>query len=457
MIVFNNKTHFYIKISRVCISIYSSQPRNANMYMKYAKNKHFSKNTIQPDPNVWQHKPSPEIIEKCIAIADYPYISKKFAKKSDHIDYSVIDKYLKYFESYDDAIISGYLNERSPLYIPVIVDSRLYKEKISTEYSKLIQFFYEVQCALTEFYVYVNQFQYQFRKTLLLVMNKHTVKNTKPFMNDDLLKQYGNEHAYNVENASKLIVTYDLYLRISYGLKILLQYIYTTDKPVISKDIEEIWMMCGYSERMHKNSYNILSTASNRMFSNYSAKQNTFLPDVAENIYQALLGMGGTYQKEESGVITEYTFDRLFSPSEKYQQYLTNIFANERYPSRLLGSNAVLQLSSDFPNPMLVDSGIFSFELSVFSHRADHQKLIYELVMFGGIYNHVRDCVNYPLIFQFDDNTVNSTSDNSNYLQEFISSFVRTLMVKFDHILFENNSRAFESQVKKRMTAQLRN
>ena len=32
----------------------------------------------------------------------------------------------------------------------------------------------------------------------------------------------------------------DLYLRISYGLKILFQYIYTTDKPVISKDIEEI-------------------------------------------------------------------------------------------------------------------------------------------------------------------------------------------------------------------------
>lgn len=428
------------------------------MYMKYATNKRFSKNTIHPDPNLWQHKPSPEIIEKCMAIADYPHISKKFAKKSDVIDYAVIEKYTKLFQSYDDAIISGYLKEGSPLYIPTIVDSRLLnKESISAEYSKFIQFLYEVQCALTEFYVYVNQFQYQFRKSLLPIMDKDSMENIKPFMVDELQKQYGNEQAYTLENAYKVALAYDLYLRVSYGLKISFQYIYAAEHVDLGNDIESMWMMCGYTEQVYKNYYNLLSTTSNRMYSDYDDKKNTFFPSVIDDIYQTLLAIGGTYQKEENEVVSEYTLDQLFSPCETLQQDMIHIFANERFPSRLLGSNAVLQLSSDFPNPMLIESEIFSFELSVFSFLGDHRTLMPELIMFGGIYNHVRDCINYPLIFQMDDYSSTSPKDNSNYYREFIAAIARTLMLNYEHILFENKSKALENQVKRRMKAQLRN
>lgn len=428
------------------------------MYMKYATNKRFSKNTIHPDPNLWQHKPSPEIIEKCMAIADYPHISKKFAKKSDVIDYAVIEKYTKLFQSYDDAIISGYLKEGSPLYIPTIVDSRLLnKESISAEYSKFIQFLYEVQCALTEFYVYVNQFQYQFRKSLLPIMDKDSMENIKPFMVDELQKQYGNEQAYTLENAYKVALAYDLYLRVSYGLKISFQYIYAAEHVDLGNDIESMWMMCGYTEQVYKNYYNLLSTTSNRMYSDYHDKKDTFFPSVIDDIYQTLLAIGGTYQKEENEVVSEYTLDQLFSPCETLQQDMIHIFANERFPSRLLGSNAVLQLSSDFPNPMLIESEIFSFELSVFSFLGDHRTLMPELIMFGGIYNHVRDCINYPLIFQMDDYSSTSPKDNSNYYREFIAAIARTLMLNYEHILFENKSKALENQVKRRMKAQLRN
>ena len=428
------------------------------MYMKYAKNKHFSKNTIQPDPNVWQHKPSPEIIEKCIAIADYPYISKKFAKKTDVIDYAVIEKYTKLFESYDGAIISGYLKEGSPLFIPTIVDSRLLnKESISAEYSKFIQFLYEVQCALTEFYVYVNQFQFQFRKTLLPIMEVASIESIKPFMIDELLKPYGDEQAYSLENAYKVARVYDLYLCVSYGLKTSFQYIYAAEHMELSKDIESMWMMCGYTEQIYKQHYNLLSTTSNNLYSDYRKQSSQSFPGVIEDIYQTLLAIGGAYQKEENGNVSEYALDQLLSPCDTFQQGLMRIFANEQFPSRLLGSNAVLQLSSDLPNPMLVESEICSFELSVFSFLGDHRTLMPEFVMFGGIYNHVRDCINYPLIFQMVDYIESDSNENLNYFKEFMAAIARTLMLNYEHILFENKNKALENQVKRRMKAQLRN
>ena len=428
------------------------------MYMKYAKNKHFSKNTIQPDPNVWQHKPSPEIIEKCIAIADYPYISKKFAKKTDVIDYAVIEKYTKLFESYDGAIISGYLKEGSPLFIPTIVDSRLLnKESISAEYSKFIQFLYEVQCALTEFYVYVNQFQFQFRKTLLPIMEVASIESIKPFMIDELLKPYGDEQAYSLENAYKVARVYDLYLCVSYGLKTSFQYIYAAEHMELSKDIESMWMMCGYTEQIYKQHYNLLSTTSNNLYSDYRKQSSQSFPGVIEDIYQTLLAIGGAYQKEENGNVSEYALDQLLSPCDTFQQDLMRIFANEQFPSRLLGSNAVLQLSSDLPNPMLVESEICSFELSVFSFLGDHRTLMPEFVMFGGIYNHVRDCINYPLIFQMVDYIESDSNENLNYFKEFMAAIARTLMLNYEHILFENKNKALENQVKRRMKAQLRN
>ncbi len=426
--------------------------------MKYAKNKHFSKNTIQPDPNVWQHKPSPEIIEKCIAIADYPYISKKFAKKTDVIDYAVIEKYTKLFESYDGAIISGYLKEGSPLFIPTIVDSRLLnKESISAEYSKFIQFLYEVQCALTEFYVYVNQFQFQFRKTLLPIMEVASIESIKPFMIDELLKPYGDEQAYSLENAYKVARVYDLYLCVSYGLKTSFQYIYAAEHMELSKDIESMWMMCGYTEQIYKQHYNLLSTTSNNLYSDYRKQSSQSFPGVIEDIYQTLLAIGGAYQKEENGNVSEYALDQLLSPCDTFQQDLMRIFANEQFPSRLLGSNAVLQLSSDLPNPMLVESEICSFELSVFSFLGDHRTLMPEFVMFGGIYNHVRDCINYPLIFQMVDYIESDSNENLNYFKEFMAAIARTLMLNYEHILFENKNKALENQVKRRMKAQLRN
>lgn len=428
------------------------------MYMKYATNKRFSKNTIHPDPNLWQHKPSPEIIEKCMSIADYPHISKKFAKKTDVIDYAVIEKYTKLFESYDGAIISGYLKEGSPLFIPTIVDSRLLnKESISAEYSKFIQFLYEVQCALTEFYVYVNQFQFQFRKTLLPIMEVASIESIKPFMIDELLKPYGDEQAYSLENAYKVARVYDLYLCVSYGLKTSFQYIYAAEHMELSKDIESMWMMCGYTEQIYKQHYNLLSTTSNNLYSDYRKQSSQSFPGVIEDIYQTLLAIGGAYQKEENGNVSEYALDQLLSPCDTFQQGLMRIFANEQFPSRLLGSNAVLQLSSDLPNPMLVESEICSFELSVFSFLGDHRTLMPEFVMFGGIYNHVRDCINYPLIFQMVDYIESDSNENLNYFKEFMAAIARTLMLNYEHILFENKNKALENQVKRRMKAQLRN
>ena len=370
----------------------------------------------------------------------------------------MIEKYTKLFESYDGAIISGYLKEGSPLFIPTIVDSRLLnKESISAEYSKFIQFLYEVQCALTEFYVYVNQFQFQFRKTLLPIMEVASIESIKPFMIDELLKPYGDEQAYSLENAYKVARVYDLYLCVSYGLKTSFQYIYAAEHMELSKDIESMWMMCGYTEQIYKQHYNLLSTTSNNLYSDYRKQSSQSFPGVIEDIYQTLLAIGGAYQKEENGNVSEYALDQLLSPCDTFQQDLMRIFANEQFPSRLLGSNAVLQLSSDLPNPMLVESEICSFELSVFSFLGDHRTLMPEFVMFGGIYNHVRDCINYPLIFQMVDYIESDSNENLNYFKEFMAAIARTLMLNYEHILFENKNKALENQVKRRMKAQLRN
>lgn len=429
------------------------------MHMKYAKNKRFNKDTIHPDPTLWKHKPNPILIERCLAIADYPHISKSFSHKHDVINYDEIEKYTKLFHSYDDVITGGYLNEGSPLFVPKIVDNRLANpDRISSEYTSFIQYLYEVQCALAEFYVYVNQFHFQFRKTMLPLMDKESLENIRPFMEAELKKSYGNADAYTLENACKLALVYDLYLQLSYGLKISFEYLLSFKHFELSKDIEVAWLMCGYKNEMHSHYYKLLSMTSMRIFSEYDAKKSKLFPDIIDDIFQTLVSISGSYiQKDIDDVSAEFNLNNLFEPSQKHQEEMILTFANERFPSRLLGSNAILQLTSDFPNPMLVDSDIYSFELSVFSYLEDHSRLVAEFVMFGGIYNHIRDCVNYPLVFQMEAQDVIVRNDSMNHFKEYIAAITHTLTMNYDHVLFENKNTALENQVKRRMNVQVRN
>lgn len=428
---------------------------NSTMQIKYAKNKFFNKNTIHPDPNLWKHKPSPEIIEKCLAITDYPHISKKFAQRNCGIDYDKIENYTKLFQNYDNSITEGYLNEGAELYVPTIVDSRLNLDQITKEYTSLIQFLYEVQCALTEFYVYVNQFQFQFRKTMLPLIDKDSMENIKPFMCEELKKSYGNDFLYTLENANKLAVVYNLYLRLSYSLKITFQYLLASEYVELTKDIEVVWLMCGYRNELHSKYYSLLTSKSGRMFSEYDHKKNILFPNIADDLFQSFTSISGSYtQCNMDGVSAEFKLNKVFEPSPKYQEELISTFANEQFPSRLMGLNAILQLTSDFPNPMLINDEIYSFELSVFAYTEDHSKFIAEFVMFGGIYNHVRDCLNYPLVFRMEPHDV---IDSMNHFKEYISAITRTLMLNYQYVLFENKNIVLENQVKKRMSVQVRN
>lgn len=429
------------------------------MHMKYAKNKRFNKDTIHPDPSLWKHKPNPILIERCLAIADYPHISKSFSHKDDAINYGEIEKYTKLFQSYLDVLTGGYLSEGSPLFVPKIVDNRLENpDRISSVYASFVQYLYEVQCALAEFYVYVNKYQFQFRKTMLPLMDKESLENIKPFMEAELKKSYGHDNAYTLENAYKLTLVYDLYLQLSYGLKISFEYLLSSNHSELSKDIEMAWLMCGYKNEMYSHYYKLLSMTSMRIFSEYDAKKSKLFPDIIDDIFQTLVSINGSYiQKNVDEISTKYDMNNLFQPSQRHQEEMILTFANERFPSRLLGSNAVMQLTSDFPNPMLVDSDIYSFELSVFSCLEDHRNLVAEFVMFGGIYNHIRDCVNYPLVFQMETHDVMGIDDNMNHFRDYIAAITHTLTMNYDHVLFENKNTALENQVKRRMSAQVRN
>lgn len=434
-------------------------PFNSTMHMKYAKNKHFHKDTIHPDPTLWKHKPDPVLIERCLAITDYPHISKRFSHKNDVINYDEIAKYTKLFRSYDEVILEGYLNEGSPLFLPTIVDSRLVnQDRITDEYTTFTQYLYEVQCALTEFYVYVNQFQFQFRKTMLPLIDKESMENIRPYMEAELKKSYGNDHAYTLENACKLALVYNLYLRLSYGLKLSFQYLLSSEHVELSKDIEVVWLMCGYKNQLHSHYYKLLSMTSIHQFSEYEERKCKLFPDITDDIFQALNSIGGSYiQHDIDGVSTEFKLNNLFEPCQKYQDEMMHTFTEQQFPSHLLGSNAILQLTSDFPNPMLVENDIYSFELSVFSYLEDHSGLMAEFMMFGGIYNHVRDCINYPLVFQVEAYEVIVQNDSMNYFKEYLVAITGTLMLNYDHVLFENKNIALENQFKRRMNVQVRN
>ena len=422
--------------------------------MKYAKYRSHDKNTILPDPSLWRHKPESVIIEICNSIAEYPHLVKSFAPKNQDIDYAKIKKYKELFDIYDDAL-AEYMDEGSSLYLCKLIDERVKnRDVMSDEFKQLIQYFYEVQCALTEFYVYINRFHFQFRKTMLPLLSESIKMAIKPYLDDEFKKNTGSNQLYTQQNAELVGMVYEQYLRLGYGLKFMYQYAFSDENTIITQDIEMLWLLCGY---MHANYDHQINSMKNSVIDEYkeeTTQKDLLFVDILEQFILALTYVGGSYKYEtEGGYANECTIENFFKVHDEETQNLKDLFEQGYSALSELNGNAVIKLTSDILNPFLIPDHFYSFELSLFSNGQNMENLVPEFILFGGIYNNSLDCISYPLVFDapLDLEPIELSNLLNDQFTEFMRSITHMIMVNYPYVYFENNQVAYENQFKRRI------
>lgn len=431
--------------------------------MKYAKSRKHSTTTIHPDPTLWKHQPDPVIIEQCHMIAEYPLIAKSFAPKDEDINYTDIQKFKELFIGYDDAVWN-YLDQRSPEHLQLyyLVDARVKnRDDMSDDFKQLIQFFYEVQCALTEFYVLVGRYQYQFRKTMLTLLQEDSKKAFKPYLHDDMKKKSGSKAAYTTENAELLGSVYELYVRVGSGLKVMWEYTFSPEKSVLRQDVEVFWLLGGYIFEAYDLHYKALELKTKSIYKDEYLQQDDCYMTILEQLDILFTSASGEFTRElAEGGATQVELDKILKVHAEKSAELKALY-EQGYPRMdRLGGNAVIKLTSNLLNPRLFPDHIFSYEISLYTNSGltnvgVMKNLVAELIAFGGIYNQARDCVVYPLVLEVPPNL--DPYKLTNYLHdqfnEYTRAFLHTLMVNYPYIYFFDQEYALENQLKVRMDA----
>lgn len=435
------------------------------MNTHFCTNKFFQQNTIHPDPSLWRYTSDPVIVNQCAAIADYPHIARSYARKDELIDYLVIEKYESLFDVYENDLVDRYLDENSPLFLTPLFEKRYGDGGVLTDdFKQFIQFIYELQCAVTEFYVYVTRFHFQFRKTLLPLLDETTAQQVPPFLYKELLASHGYSKAYTAayaaDRAQVLAKVYDVYLRLTFGLKIALHYLVSQDLSVVSQDVEITWLANGFINAKYEPHISALAEKSKSISPIFSDFKLHFFQHLQVNFYSALNTIGGAFSRESmdgNGNSASYNLKALFKKNPGYLSELTDTYQNAFFSSHVMNGNAAVKLSNDLLNQSLLDDQVLSFEISVFSGYVDHSHFLPELLIFGGIYNPSRNCVCYPFVMHDTMQTFIDHDEVDKLYADYITSFIRNLLMNYKHILYVNTSECFENQAKKRLQAQAYN